>query len=81
MKDSHEMRIFKKFRMRVLKCPDSVPRIDPASKKLHIKAVWIGPVQRSSEWGNKLKALSGCDALISLILPKITSSVNDMNNY
>lgn len=48
----------------MLKCLELVPRIDPASKKLGVKAVGIGPAQRSSEWGNKLKALSGCDAII-----------------
>lgn len=62
-------------------CLELVPRIDPATERLRIKAVGIDPIQRSSEWGNKPKALSGCDAIISLTLPKIISSANDMNDY
>lgn len=80
-KSRHEMRICRNFRKCVLKCLEVVPRIDPASEKLPIKALGIGPVQRSSDWGNKLKALSWCDATISLTLPEIISSSNDTNNH
>lgn len=52
---------------------EMVPRIDPASV---LKQLGLVLSRRSSERGNKLKALSGCDAVISF-----TSYANDMNNY